>query len=224
MIVDEFDIIDYEAGVDNEIRGIECQSCARLLTFKFYPKDSSRKTGHGAQCFKCLEAPRLSIAEHVSRLKEMNFNSHGTQRQRHPDQEEMRKDRRGRAMDASLFLQKLHHICPSLYVTQGGIVTDLALYVTNGVNKPEWGGNPFKYLGYVTLGMMPEFSSYEFDEARDVLIRTTEMGWRSVLIRFIENNILTEQQCNKEFGPPSGGESSLWYKHLHNHRNSTKII
>lgn len=223
MIVDEFDIVDWEAGVDNEIRGIECQSCARLLVFKFFPKDSSRKTGYGPQCYKCLESPRMSMAEHTARLRQMNFNSEGTRRQRHPDQEEMRKNRSGRTMDATLFLQKLHHICPNLYVTQGGIVGDLALYVTSGVAKPEWSGLTFKYLGYVTLGVMPEFSKYEFDESRDILIRATEMGWRSVLIRFVENNILTEQQCIQEFGHPSGGENSLWYKHLHNHRNSKKI-
>lgn len=223
MIVDEFDIIDYEAGVDNEIRGIECQSCARLLVFKFFPKDSSRKTGYGPQCYKCLEAPRLSMAEHTARLRAMNFNSEGTRRQRHPDQEEMKKNRTGRPMEATLFLQKLLHVCPNLYVTQGGIMGDLALYVTSGVAKPEWGNQTFKYLGYVTLGMMPEFSKYEFEPLRDVMIRATEMGWRSVLIRFVENNILSEAQCLQEFGQPSGGDHSLWYKKLHNHRNSTKI-
>ena len=223
MIVDEFDIVDYEAGADPNLRGQECQSCMRLLTYKFFRKDSSRNSGHSAQCLKCEQAPRLSMAEHTDRLRKMNFNSEGTKRQRHEDQSELKRDRKGRTMDASLFLSKLHHICPNLYVTQGGIIGDLALYVTSGVARPEWSGQNFKYVGYVTLGTMPEFSKYEFDEARDILIRASEMGWRSVLLRFIENNILTEQQCNQEFGHPSGGENSLWFKRLHNHRNSKKI-
>jgi hypothetical protein len=116
---------------------------------------------------------------------------------------------------------------PGLYVTQGGVtvngqVVDLALYATSGVNKPEFGGNSFKYMGYITLGVLPEYSEYEYDR-RDVLLRCSQIGWRSVLLRFVENNILTEDQCLKEFGPPSGGVNSLWYKKLHNHRNAKKI-
>jgi len=111
-----------------------------------------------------------------------------------------------------------------LYVTPGGVtvngaIVDIALYATSGVNRPEWSGNSFKYMGYVTLGTLPEYSEYEFNE-RDVLIRATQIGWRSVLIRFVENNILTEEQCNQEFGLPSGGANSLWYKKLQQHRSS----
>ena len=221
-IKSDFDVIDYEAGVDDEIRGQECCGCFRLLKWNFFDRDTSYKNGYKPLCSNCQSQPRLSMAEHTARLREMNFNSEGTKAQRHIDQSEMKKDRRGRTMDASLFLSKLHHICPNLYVTQGGIVGDLALYVTSGIVKPEWGAQ-FKYLGYVTLGTMPEFSKYEFDEKNDIMIRASEMGWRSVLLRFIEANILTEQQVNEEFGHPSGGENSLWYKHLHNHRNSKKI-
>lgn len=220
MIVDEFDLVDYEAGSSNDLRGQECQSCRRLLTYKFFRKDSSLNSGHRPQCVKCEAAPCLSMAEHTARLRAMNFNSEGTKRQRHEDQGEMKRDRRGRSIDAGLFLSKLQHICPSLYVTQGGIVGDLALYVTSGTTRADWDGRSFKYMGYVTLGTMPEFSKYEFDPLRDVMIRATDMGWRSVLIRFIENNILTEQQCQAEFGHPSSGIRAVWDKHLQNHRTS----
>ena len=222
MIESDFDVVDYEAGASNNIEGAECGSCFRLLRWRFFPKDSSRSSGHGPQCFKCLEAPRLSMAEHTARLRQMNFNSHGTKAQRHEDQKEMHRDRKGRTLHASVFLQKLLHVCPNLYVTQGGIVGDLALYVTSGQPRPEWGDRPFKYLGYVTLGTMPEFSKYEFDEQRDVMIRATEMGWRSVLLRFVENKILTEEQCEEEFGPPSSGISETWHKRLFNLRNNIK--
>src|ERR1035441_5234667 len=101
MILDEFDIVDWEAGVSNDILGAECQSCARLLTFTggFFPKNAAYKSGYGPQCFHCLKQPRLSIAEHASRLYEMNYNSEGTRRQRHPDQSELRESRPGRALD-----------------------------------------------------------------------------------------------------------------------------
>lgn len=223
MIFDEFDIVDWEAGVDSELRGKECLSCARLLLYKFYPKNSTYKDGYNPQCFKCLESPRLSIEEHASRLYEINYNSEGTRRQRHPDQLELKETRPGRALDCSLFLQKLLHIYPSLHARQGGVRGDIALYATSGVNRPEWNGQSFKYVGFVTLGVMPEYSTYEFDEHRDILLRVHDIGWRSVLLRFVENNILTEEQCSKEFGPPSGGVNSIWYKKLNQHRNSKKL-
>jgi hypothetical protein len=229
MIIDEFDVIDYDAGVSDDILGAECASCHRLLTFSggFFPKNSTYKSGYGPQCYNCLKQPKLSIKEHTARLQEMNYNSEGTRRQRHADTLDIIDDRPGRPIECSLFLQKLLHVYPQLYVAQGGVmingvVVDLALYATSGINKPEWSNNSFKYLGYITLGVRPEYSRYEFNE-RDVMIRCIDIGWRSVLLRFIENNILTEEQCEKEFGPPSGGVNSLWYKKLNNHRNAKKI-
>lgn len=219
LIQSDYDVLDYEAGVDNEVRGAECASCFRLLTWEFFDRDSSRSTGHKAQCSWCLSQPRLSISEHTARLREMNYNSEGTRRQRNPDQEFFHQDRTGRTMDCSLFLQKLHHLYPALYVTQGGILGDIALYATSGTAKPEWEGRTFAYIGYATLGIMPEFSKYEFDRARDIMLRASHIGWRSILLRFIEKKILTEAQVLAEFGPPSGGENSIWYKKLHQYRN-----
>ena len=222
MITCDHDVIDYDAGVSDEILGCECCACFRLLTWNFYDKNSAYKSGHEPMCSWCKSQPKLSMKEHIVRLREMNYNSDGTRRQRHPDQEFFYEKRPGRPLDCSLFLQKLLHVYPALFVTQGGIATDLALYATSGVAKPEWSGREFKYIGYVTLGILPEYSTYEFDQ-RDILQRCTQIGWRSVLLRFVENNILTEDQCLKEFGPPSGGVNSLWYKKLHNHRNAKKI-
>jgi hypothetical protein len=224
-IVDEFDVVNWDAGVSDDILGAECNGCRRLLTFagNFFPKNSSYKSGYEPLCWKCKQSPILSIAEHTARLFEMNYNSEGTKRQRNADQDMLRGERPGRAMECSLFLTKLLHVVPNLFVKPGGYYEDLALYVTSGVAKPEWAGQNFKYIGFVTLGVMPEYSVYEFDRARDILLRATQIGWRSVLIRFVENNILSEEQCNAEFGYPSGGENSIWYKKLHNHRNAKKI-
>lgn len=224
LIQSEFDVIDYEAGADAEVRGAECAGCRRLLRWEFYDKNSSYKSGYEPLCPLCRKSPKLSIAEHTARLREMNYNSESTRRQRHADQEDMKEAtyRGGRTMDCSLFLQKLLHLVPNLYVTAGGIVGDLALYVTSPVARPEWNGRDFKYLGFVTLGTMPEYSEYEFGE-RDILLREKKKGWRTALVRFVKDNILTEEQCNREFGPPSGGVNSIWYKKLHQHRNAKKI-
>ena len=227
MIESDFDVIDYEAGSDPDLKGQECVGCHRLLVYSFYDRNSSYKSGYDPMCPLCKSAPKMSIKEHTQRLQELNYSSEATRRQRHPDTEFLIEDRPGRALECSLFLQKLLHIYPSLYVTQGGVtvngaIVDLALYATSGVARPEFGGNSFKYMGYVTLGVMPEYSVYEFNE-RAVLLRATQIGWRSVLLRFVEGNILTEEQCLKEFGPPSGGVNSIWYKKLNQHRNAKKI-
>jgi hypothetical protein len=220
MINSDFDQINWEAGADPELRGKECAGCRRLLTYNFFDKNSSYKDGYEPLCPVCRSSPRLSMAEHTARLREMNYNSEGTRRQRHKDQEDFKGNRSGRTLDCSVFLQKLRHICPQLYVTQGSIIGDLALYVTSGVARQEWNGQSFSYLGYVTLGTMPEYSSYEWDEVRDILIRTKDIGWRSVLLRFVQNGILTEDQCAAEFGLPSGGSNSTWYKNLYRFRNA----
>lgn len=222
----EFDVIDYEAGADPNLRGKECVGCRRLLTYSFYDRNSSYKDGYDPMCPLCKKSPKLSIEEHTSRLREMNYNSEGTRRQRHSLQDDFKEasSKGGRPLECSVFLTKLLHVHPQLYVTQGGVtingvVVDLALYATSPTAKPEWEGRDFRYMGYVTLGVLPEYSEYEFNE-RDILQKCTQIGWRSVLLRFIENGILTEEQCNKEFGYPSGGENSLWYKKLHNYRNA----
>ena len=223
FIESDYDLIDYEAGADPDLKGQECVACRRLLVYSFYDKNSAYKSGYDPMCPLCKQAPKMSIAEHTARLYEMNYNSEGTRRQRHVDQDDLRSHRPGRALDCSLFLQKLLHIYPSLHVRQGGVKGDLAVYATSPTAKQEWGGRDFHYMGFVTLGTMPENSTYEFDSHRDILLRVKDVGWRSVLLRFVENNILTEDQCLKEFGPPSGGVNSLWYKKLYRHRNEKKI-
>jgi len=226
LIQSDFDVIDYEAGVSNEVLGRECCACFRLLRFKFFDRNSAYKDGYEPMCSLCKKSPKMSIAEHTARLKELNYNSEGTRRQRHPDTEFLIDDRPGRPLECSLFLSKLLHAYPQLYVKQGGIsvngIPDLALYATSPIGKPDWAGRDFRYMGYVTLGILPEYSKYEFNE-RDILQRCTQIGWRSVLLRFVENNLLTEAQCDQEFGPPSGGVNSIWYKKLHNYRNSKKL-
>jgi hypothetical protein len=220
LIESDYDVLDYDAGVVDEVMGSECHSCFRLLRWRFFDRNSSYKSGYEPQCSWCKAQPALSIAEHTARLREMNMVSAGTRRQRHVDQDDIKNTKGGRSMDCALFLQKLHHVYPGLYVTQGGIVGDLALYATAGVSKSEWHGQSFKYMGYVTVGTMPEYSKYEFDTNRDILLRVKDMGWRSALLPFVKNHVLTEEQCRKEFGEPSGGLDSIWHKKMHKYRNS----
>jgi hypothetical protein len=164
----------------------------------------------------------MSMAEHSARLGELNFNSEGTKRQRHEDQDEFHKEheRVGRRMHTSVLLLKLQKLVPSLHVKTGAIEGDLALYQTAETPQAKWDGKNYNYLGYVSYGNLCEYSQYEFDTKLDIVLRESTRGWRTVLLRFIKAGLLTEEQCDKEFGHPSGRASLVWYKKLWQYRNT----
>jgi hypothetical protein len=217
----ELSAIDDDIYGSPDLVGQECSGCRRILVWKFFDHDSSYRTGYKPTCISCKAAPRLSMEEHVDKLSTENYNSEGTRRQRHADQEEFRREtaRWGKTVPASDFLMKLKKLVPELVVRPGGIVGDLGLYMTAPGPQKKWDGKDFQYMGYVTLETMPEHSIFEFDEKLDIVLRPIHMGWRSTLIRFIKAGILTEAQCEKEFGLPSSGNSALWFKQLWSHRN-----
>ena len=221
----DLDQIDPDILAADEVRGLECNSCFRLLPFNHFRRDTSRKTGYYPQCTHCESEPRLSMEEHTDRLAKKSFNSEAVKKQRHEDQEEFRKTdaRWGRVLHTSDLLLKLHRIVPSLFVKEGGIVGDLAMYVTAAGPRKDWEGKNYKYLGYVPYRELPEYSLYQFDNKVDVMIREDLRGWRTVLLRFIKAGLLTEEQCDKEFGKPSSRGSTVWYKQLFNHRNQNVV-
>ena len=74
-IQSDFDVIDYEAGADPNLRGQECVGCRRLLTYSYYDRNSAYRSGYDPMCPLCKKSPALSIKEHTDRLREMNYNS-----------------------------------------------------------------------------------------------------------------------------------------------------
>jgi hypothetical protein len=166
------------------------------------------------------------MEEHVSRLKESTYNSEGVKRQRHQDQNEMRlySARLGRAMLASDFLLKLQKMVPNIHIKEGGIAGDLALYLTEELPQGKWKGKNYKYMGWITFGLMPEYSLYEFNEKLDVMIRATDKGWRDVLLAFIKDKVITEEQCDKIFGKPLGRGANSWFKKLKDYRENDQTL
>jgi len=199
-----------------EILGIECCCCFRLLAFAFFRADHSNRTGRSTQCLECERAPRLSISEHTSWQREKNLKA--AQAQRWENQDEYRGDaaRIGRPMHHNDFLGVLKKLAPDLYVTSGNIPGDLALFRV--FRKPIEGKN-FRYLGYCPTGIMPEYSLYLFDEYRDVAIKEKKRGWRTVLLRLILADMVTEEVCDRVFGPATGQASSVYRRRLYAHRN-----
>lgn len=217
----ELAALDNDLLVSPELLGAECCACYRILRFKFFERDASYRTGHKPICIDCQAQPTLSMKEHLSRLQLENFHSEAVKRMRHEDQEEWRKEsaRRGRTLHTSELLTRLHRLVPSLYVQEGGIVNHLALYLVAPGVRRDWDGKNYMYMGFAEFVELPEYSLYEFDEQRDVMIRERERGWRDILLKFIRAGVLTEEQADKEFGKPTGQASVLWYKKLWNQRN-----
>ena len=214
--------LDLAKATSPEIYGRECGGCHCLLDWIHYRRDSSMKDGRAALCFDCEAAPRLSTKEHTFRLYEQNYNSEAVKKQRWEDQDELRNDeaRIGRPMLHSDFLTVVKRLVPSLYITEGRIIGDLAVYQTAPGPQKAWDDRDFRYLFYVPTGVLPEFSQYQFSQdGFDIPIRESRRGWRTVLLRLIKSRLLDEQTCNQVFGRPAECEASnRWYKQLQAHK------
>lgn len=202
----------------SEMLGKECISCGRILEYNFFRRDHTFKDGRRDQCQGCESSPKLSTEEHVYRLREMNYHSHAVQRQRWEHQEDYENAvaRVGRPMHHSDFIRKLKKLVPSLYFIDGRIIGDLAVWNTYG--RVQEHGLDSRYLFFMPSGILPEFSQYEFD-SRDVPVKESRRGWRTVLLRLIIMGLLTEEACNREFGRASGVASAVWNWKLYLHRN-----
>ena len=210
-----------------ELLGRECQGCFRVLPWNHFQKDASFREGYGNMCHSCRSTPRLSIEENTARLREANLRNHAIKKQRweHQDQDQLANDaaRVGRAMHSSEVLRSLRRLIPDLYVMDGNIVGDLALYRIYGQPQPDLDGRTYRYIGYMHEGLQPEFSQYEFDRGKDIPIRESRRGWRTVLLKLIKAGMTTEDACRKEFGEAVGPASFRWYRELYKFRNATSV-
>lgn len=218
---DETNTIDRQVVESPELLGKECRACLRILAYKYFNRDTSKSDGHVDQCNGCAAAPRLSLLEHTARLRELNRASHAVKKQRRENQDDYKNDaaRVGRQMQCSEFLRRVQKLVPSIYVTEGRIAGDLALYQTYPGPQAALDGNDFKYLFYVPDGLMNEFSQYEFEQDKDIMIKESKRGWRTPLLRLILNGLITEEQARVEFGEAVGEASTVWHRTLWKHRN-----
>ncbi len=218
---DPANTVSREVVESNELLGKECIGCLRVLSYAFFDRDSSYRDGRKDLCCTCSGAPRLSTAEHYARVREANNSSEAVKRQRWAHQDDYRDDRArvGRVLPSGEFLAKIQKLVPSLYITDGRIVGDLAIFRIYPRPREDLGGRDFEYLFYCPTGLLPEYSLYEFDTARDIPIREKLRGWRTVLLRLIKAGLMTEEQCDQEFGRAVGPASNVWYRQLFVHRN-----
>ena len=87
-----------------------------------------------------------------------------------------------------------------------------------------WQGSIFdakrsRYICSVQQPMMPEWGVLRVDE-HEIAINWRYKGWRTVLLQMITENILTETEAHKAFGPaPVGPASPMYRKRLFDHRH-----
>lgn len=80
-----------------------------------------------------------------------------------------------------------------------------------GINLINKWGTKKKYLCAAQAGWMPEFSIMRFDE--HFLPQNEQYrGWRTVLLRLIDEGFATESQVHQIFGKPTDGIGSRRYR------------
>lgn len=78
--------------------------------------------------------------------------------------------------------------------------------------------NEFKYIAYMQLPCMYEFSVLDLDK-HGLSAGESYRGWRTVLAQLILKEVLTEEQAHKIYGYPSGAASVLYQRTLKNFRD-----
>jgi hypothetical protein len=130
-----------------------------------------------------------------------------------PDQEDRKasRGRWGRAMQSSELILKIARIAPSVFPMDGRIEGDISLIRRRPSGYVD-------YIAYTNSGLLPEYSIVVVNE--DNLPLHELRGWRTVLLRLIKAGVVTEEQVNKEFGLPSDGEiSRFWREELKRFRD-----
>jgi hypothetical protein len=127
------------------------------------------------------------------------------------------KTRRGELMFCLDFVDKLNEILPA-YLS-GKIIKGLSgLYVF----MPDVKGGHWHYVCGVQACMMYEYSVIYVD-SHGLPLNEKKRGWRTVLLRLIQNSFITEEDAHRVFGEPTSGAVSRRYREqLYWFRNRSK--
>ena len=189
--------------------GKQCQACNRILRYAFFDRDSTTRDGYSLVCPKCKSTPKLSTAENVSRLKESNFNAVDSQRR--PDEEfYLDRDPVGRALYTPDIISKIRLAGAKIVAGDAHFEDEVSLYAENSLFP-----NGAQYVGWLPLGLVQEFSEYEYNEY-SVPTWETVHGYRGVLKNLIALNYITEKKCQEVFGPC---DEKVWAKTMWELRN-----
>jgi len=152
--------------------------------------------------------PSAGLEEAVLEARESNTDAVRLYRFRH--QEDYTGWVPGRILKIGDFLGLLQTIRPDAFVAEHQILG------LRGLGFVE-GGKPV-YSGTSVQDVAPEWSQLRID-AHGLPTREKYRGWRTVLLTLIKKQIITEEQCDKVFGKPTGPRSRPWYRSLYEMRN-----
>lgn len=149
--------------------------------------------------------------EEFHRLYEGNVESR--KQYRFANQDELKARREGRILHMNKFMEMLRSTeLNAWYTNKGGMARTLGLYVQHTGLKPSCthlNGEPH-YVGFVQVPFMQEYEEIYFDRY-DVPLGIKRRGWRTIGLKLIEQNILTEKQFHAVFDEPVSNAVSRRY-------------
>lgn len=129
-----------------------------------------------------------------------------------PNQEELKRAREGMILHMNEFLSRLRRCgLNAWYGEKGGMKGTTGLYVGHDKTAKcsHEIGDPH-YVGFVQVPFMQEYEELNFDQY-NVPLGSKRRGWRTVLLRLIEQGLLTAAKADEVFGIPATGPVSRRY-------------
>lgn len=152
-------------------------------------------------------------AEEYWRLYEQNVASR--KQHRFVDQEELKTHREGRILHMNEFLRLLKSAgLNAWYTEKGGMAGTLGLFANHAgyFSSCNHERNEPHYIGFVQVPFMQEYEELHFDRY-NVPLGSKRRGWRTVLLRIIEQRLLTAEQVHEIFEEPVENVMSRRYLH-----------
>lgn len=151
--------------------------------------------------------------EEAQRLFESNVDAR--RRFRWSMQDEFKSAREGRILHMNSFLSmvKAATNLEAWYTDRGALPKTLGLFVSHGGIKKSCQHEPGQphYVCFVQVPFMQEYEELFFDQY-DVPLGSKRRGWRTVLLRLIEQQLCSEEKAHEVFGHPASGPVSRRYR------------
>lgn len=192
--------------------GLRCAGCNNEKAGqKEYDKEfryADEIEPHVAETMRRLEEESFITSSSNQTREEFRrqFEKNVAARKQHqfPMQDELQVNREGRILHMNEFITRLRSTgLYAWYSDKGGMARTLGLYVSHNDKQ--------KYIGFVQVPFMQEYEELHFDRY-NVPLGSKRRGWRTVLLKLIENGVLTEQQAHEAFGEPQTGPVSRRYR------------
>ena len=148
--------------------------------------------------------------EEFFRLHEKN--AHARREHQFPNQEELKLAREGTILHMNEFLSRLRRCGLNCwYGEKGGMKGTTGLYVGHDkkASCSHEIGAPH-YVAFVQVPFMQEYEELNFDQY-NVPLGSKRRGWRTVILKLLEQNLLTVAKADEIFGKPATGPVSRRY-------------